>query len=60
MKLLTVILPKGFMNVGITKSGKLLANTNDSANWDTLEFRIIRYLSDYFIFSNIKNTILPF
>ena len=32
-----VELPKNFMNVGITVSGELVADTNDSSNWDTLK-----------------------
>ena len=32
-----VELPKGYMNVGVA-GGCLIADTNDSANWDTLRF----------------------
>jgi len=31
-------LPKNFMNVGITASNYLIADTNNSENWDTLKF----------------------
>ena len=31
-------LPKNFMNVGITNNNELVADTNDSANWDSLKF----------------------
>ena len=31
-------LPKNFMNVGVTITNHLTANTNDSANWDDLRF----------------------
>ena len=31
-------LPKGFMNVGVTLDNHLIADTNDSSNWDTLQF----------------------
>jgi len=37
-KLIEIELPKGFMNVGITTSNYLIADTNDSGNWDTLKF----------------------
>lgn len=38
-KIIEVELPKGFMNVGVTSDNSFLtANTNDSANWDTLKF----------------------
>lgn len=36
-RILDIEIPKGFMNVAV--SGKfLVADTNDSANWDTLKF----------------------
>ena len=38
MKNIKVELPKGFMNVGVSLSNHLIANTNDSSNWDTLRF----------------------
>ena len=38
MDIIKVELPKGFMNVGVSLSNDLIANTNDSANWDTLRF----------------------
>lgn len=31
-------LPKGFMNVGVSTDNYLIADTNDSSNWDTLKF----------------------
>ncbi len=33
-----VKLPKGFMNVAITIDNHLIADTNNSADWDTLRF----------------------
>ena len=30
-------LPKGFMNIAVTKDNFLIADTNDSSNWDTLK-----------------------
>ncbi len=33
-----ITMPKGYMNVGITTDNFLVADTNDSANWDTLKF----------------------
>ena len=38
VKLLEVIIPKGFMNVGVTSNGWLVADTNDSNNWDEISF----------------------
>ena len=35
---ITIELPRGFKNVGITTDNFLTANTNDSKNWDTLKF----------------------
>ena len=37
-KAIKIKLPKGFMNVAITTSNNITANTNDSANWDDLIF----------------------
>ena len=37
-KQITIIMPKGFMNVEITTNNHLVADTNDGANWDTLKF----------------------
>lgn len=37
-KALKIKLPKGFMNVAITTSNNLIADTNDSANWNDLIF----------------------
>lgn len=31
-------LPRGFMNVGITLDNYLVADTNNSVNWDTIKF----------------------
>lgn len=33
-----VKIPKGFMNCGVTLDNHFVADTNDSANWDTLKF----------------------
>ena len=38
MTKISIILPKNFMNTGVTKNNYFIADTNDSANWDTLEF----------------------
>ncbi len=35
---INIELPKNFMNVGITKNNELVADTNNSAEWDTLKF----------------------
>ena len=35
-KLVNIEIPSGFMNVSITKSNRLTANTNDSKNWDEM------------------------
>lgn len=33
-----VELPKGFMNCSVSTCNHFIANTNNSANWDTLKF----------------------
>lgn len=35
---LSIELPKGYMNVAVTECNNLVADTNDSQNWDTLKF----------------------
>jgi len=39
---LNIELPKNFMNVGITNNNELVADTNNSAEWDTLKFPLPR------------------
>ena len=38
MKELIIKIPKGYMNVGISTNNKLIADTNDSSNWDEIYF----------------------
>lgn len=38
METIEIKLPKTFMNVAVTTCNHLTADTNDSANWDTLKF----------------------
>ena len=33
-------LPNGYMNVGISTCNKLIADTNDSSNWDEIYFTL--------------------
>lgn len=35
---LTIEIPKGFMNTGVSTCNHFIADTNDSANWDTIKF----------------------
>lgn len=37
-KTIQIELPNGFMNVAISNNNYLYADTNNSANWDTLKF----------------------
>ena len=37
-KFIEIRIPKGFMNCGVTINNNFIADTNDSANWDTLKF----------------------
>lgn len=37
-KTIEITIPKGFFNVAITKTNNLIADTNDSQNWDTISF----------------------
>jgi len=37
-KTIDVEIPIGFMNCGISTCNKFIADTNNSANWDTLKF----------------------
>lgn len=38
-----VSIPKGFYNVAVSCTNKLIANTNDSANWSRLAFPLPDY-----------------
>lgn len=37
-KILIIEMPKGYRNIAVTLSNHLVADTNDSTNWDTLKF----------------------
>ncbi len=37
-RIIQIVLPKKFMNLAITTDNYFIADTNDSANWDTLKF----------------------
>ena len=37
-----VTLPSGYMNVGVSANNRLIADTNDSQNWDTLSLPLPR------------------
>jgi hypothetical protein len=37
-----VTLPSGYMNVGVSANNRLVADTNDSQNWDTLSLPLPR------------------
>lgn len=51
MSKLRIELPKGFMNVGITPTNHLIADTNDSQNWDTLKFPLPQPVYKWQIYS---------
>jgi len=38
MKTIEILLPVGFMNCGITGDNHLIADTNDSTNWNVISF----------------------
>ena len=38
LETLTIEIPKGFMNTGISICNHFIADTNDSSNWDTIKF----------------------
>lgn len=38
LETLTIEIPKGFMNTGISTCNHFIADTNDSSNWDTIKF----------------------
>ena len=35
---LEIIIPKGYMNCGVSCNNSLCADTNDSSKWDTFQF----------------------
>ena len=51
-------IPKGFMNTAVTTDNFFIADTNDSANWDTLKFPLPEGNWSIFNVSNNKVTIL--
>jgi len=51
-------IPKGFMNTAITMDNFFIADTNDSANWDTLKFPLPEGNWSIFNVSNNKVTLI--
>ena len=51
-------IPKGFMNTVVTTDNFLIADTNDSANWDTLKFPLPRGDWSIYNVSNKKVTLI--
>ena len=51
-------IPKGFMNTAITIDNFFIADTNDSANWDTLKFPLPKGKWSIFNVSNNKVTLI--
>ena len=37
LETLTIEIPKGFMNIGVSTCNNFIADTNNSANWDTIK-----------------------
>jgi len=56
MSVITVKLPKGFMNASITTSNYFIADTNDSSNWDTLSISLPK--GNWRIWSQKENIII--
>jgi hypothetical protein len=38
LETINIEIPKGYMNIGISKSNYFIADTNDSTNWDVIKF----------------------
>jgi hypothetical protein len=57
MKQITIEIPKGFMNTGVTINNNFIADTNDSSNWDTLKFPLPKPDGKWVIF-NIKEKVV--
>ena len=38
LETLTIEIPNGFMNTGISTCNHFIADTNDCSNWDTIKF----------------------
>ena len=56
MKTITINLPKGFMNISVTSDNYLIADTNDSANWNI--FKVLLPKGKWEIkFTETKNSI---
>lgn len=48
--------PDGFMNIGVTTDGYLIADTNNSADWRTLKFKLPKGKGNWVLFNqNIHN-----
>lgn len=56
MKTILVKIPKGFMNTRVTTKNFFVADTNDSANWDTIKFPLPK--GKWVILSNHKQDVI--
>jgi len=54
VRTIELIIPNNFMNTAVTISNDFTADTNDSANWDTLKFPLPEPKGKWEIYS-IKN-----
>lgn len=52
--ILEIELPKGFMNAAVTTDNFLIADTNNSNNWDTLKFPLPKGHWSIFSFKSKK------
>lgn len=52
LETITIEIPKGFMNTGVSTCNHFIADTNDSANWDTIKFPLPK---GKWSIQNIKN-----
>ena len=55
MSKIKIELPKGYMNVDVSLDNDLIADTNDSANWDTLRFPLPKPTFKWIIHSYSDN-----
>lgn len=54
MNKLTIELPKGFMNIAVTNTNHLIADTNDSENWGTIKIPLPTMIYDKWVINKIN------
>jgi len=55
MQTIKIVIPKGFMNVAVTKTNHLIADTNNECGWDRISIELPILVDGIWRINSIKN-----